>query len=182
VQLGSGGAEEHDGVADRPVREVVDEVEQAGIGPVQILEDEHERSGLGERLEQTTPRREGLLPAGASCRRLERQQRPDVSFQPSGVSPIGHEVGDRAGELPLDRPAVVALEDRRLLLHHLAERPVRDPVAVRQAPATPPRHEARVVREGALELPDEPALADPRDADERDELDRERSPRARDRV
>ena len=43
-----------------PVDQVVDEVEKAFVGPMQVLEDEHERALLAERLEEAPPRREGL--------------------------------------------------------------------------------------------------------------------------
>ena len=52
--------------AGRPVDEVVDEVEQAVVGPVQILEDEHERALLGERLEEAAPGGERLVAAVAA--------------------------------------------------------------------------------------------------------------------
>ena len=49
-----------------PVDEVVDEVEQALVGPVQVFEDEHERPLLGERLEEAPPGRERLGPMVAA--------------------------------------------------------------------------------------------------------------------
>ena len=42
---------------------MVDEVEQTVVRPVQILEEQDDRLLLGERLEQSPPRREGLLAA-----------------------------------------------------------------------------------------------------------------------
>ena len=45
---------------------MVDEVEQAVVGEVQVLEDEHERTLLGERLEEAPPGGERLAaPVGA---------------------------------------------------------------------------------------------------------------------
>ena len=45
---------------------MVDEVEQAVVGPVQVLEDEHERTLLRERLEEAAPGAEGFAPAVAA--------------------------------------------------------------------------------------------------------------------
>ena len=60
--------------AGRPVGEVVDEVEQAVVRPVQVLEDEHERPLLGEPLEVAPPRREALS-RGPRARRAARRRR-----------------------------------------------------------------------------------------------------------
>ena len=57
-------------------------------------------------------------------------------------------------------------------LDHLGERPVRDAFAVGQAPALTPVDELGLALDHREELGDEPALADARDADERDELGR----------
>ena len=64
-QLGPGQREDQDRQAARPVEEVVDEVEQAGIGPLEVLEHEHDRAALGDALEEDPPGREQrLAPAG----------------------------------------------------------------------------------------------------------------------
>ena len=59
---------------------MVDEVEQVVVGPVQVLEDEHERALLGEGLEEPSPGGEALRAVAA---RLtlggEADQRPQVS-------------------------------------------------------------------------------------------------------
>ena len=55
-QLRTGGAQDEQRHAARPVDEVVDEIEQALVRPVQILEHEHGRLRVGEGLEQLTPR------------------------------------------------------------------------------------------------------------------------------
>jgi hypothetical protein len=50
-----------DRVAARPLEQVLDEVEQALVGPLQVLEDHHDRVGVRQPLEEQTPRREELL-------------------------------------------------------------------------------------------------------------------------
>jgi hypothetical protein len=44
----------------RPVDEAVEKVEQAVVGPVEVLEDEHRRALVGERLDEPAPRGERL--------------------------------------------------------------------------------------------------------------------------
>ena len=74
-QLRAGAADDEQRHARRPVDEAVDEVQQPVVGPVQILEDEHGRPVLGDRLEEAAPRGERLaasLAAGAARRRRAR--------------------------------------------------------------------------------------------------------------
>ena len=66
----------------------------------------------------------------------------------------------------------VPLENTGLRLDDLAERPERDPVAVREATALTPGDQLGVRLDDLRELVDETALADPGDADERQELRR----------
>ena len=74
------------------------------------------------------------------------------------------------GELVGRSGGRVVLENACLSLDDLAERPVRDTVAVGKAPPVAPVDELFVVRHRSAQLGDEAALADPRHADEGDEL------------
>jgi hypothetical protein len=75
---------------------VVDEVEQDVVGPVQILEDEHERPVLGECLEEPPPCGEGLVAAIAARVGLARDadERAQVALDPGGAFGIGNEIRD----------------------------------------------------------------------------------------
>src|SRR5215213_3488414 len=64
----------------------------------------------------------------------------------------------------------VALEQAEMLLQHLAERPVRDAPAVRQAAAGPPQRLGPLVAQPLPELTHEPRLADAGVAHERDRM------------
>ena len=68
-----------------PVDEVVDEVEQVVVGPVQVLEDEHEGPALGERLEEAAPGRERLVAAVPARVALPREpdERAQVALDPA---------------------------------------------------------------------------------------------------
>ena len=79
--------------------------------------------------------------------------------------------GDGATDLRPRPPGRILLVDPSLRLHDLAERPERDSFPVGEAATLPPGNEVGIrVDDLREELVDEAALADARDADERDEL------------
>ena len=86
-QLGPGGADDEQRHAGRPVDQVVDEVEQVVVRPVQVLEHQHERPLLGELLEEASPRGERLVPhvAAALGAAGETDERPQVRLHPRVV-------------------------------------------------------------------------------------------------
>jgi len=152
---------------------VVDEVEQDVVRPVQVLEDEHERPALGERLEESAPRGERLVAAVAARIGFagDPHEWPQVALDPVCALLVGNEIRDRLVQLRLGGVGGIGLEDACLRLHHLADRPEGDSLAVRQRAALPPVDDQVGVGVHRLgELPYEPALADARDADERDQL------------
>src|SRR5262249_35933438 len=75
----SGGEDEQRDLA-APSDELLDEVEQGRIGPLEVLDHAHERPRGGEALQEATPRGEPL-PGLAGLRRLQADQggepRPD---------------------------------------------------------------------------------------------------------
>ena len=111
-QLGPGGAEDQQRHAARPVDEVVDEVEQRVVGPVQVLEDEDERALVGDRLEEAAPGREGLVAAVARCLvGVEPGERAQAPLDPCGVGRIVDESLDRLAKL-LPRPRLGPSDSR----------------------------------------------------------------------
>ena len=78
----------------RPLGDVLDEVEERRLTPVDVVEDDHERTLPRERLEQSPHRPEALL--GAPGRPLARRERRDV---------LGDELASGATDDPLDCPA-----------------------------------------------------------------------------
>ena len=94
---------------------------------MEILEDEHGRAVLGERLEEAASGGERLL---AGRRRLvdrETDERAQVALDPGGLASVGQERGDRPRQLRRGLAAVVGFEDAGLRLDDLAERPVAMP-------------------------------------------------------
>jgi hypothetical protein len=114
---------------------VVDEVEQVVVRPVEVLDYEHDRMLVGEPLDEPPPRGERLdAPVAAAL---------GVHWQPDEWAEVRLDPGVAGGvaELALDLGQLVGLEDPRLRLHDLGERPEADAVAVWQAAPVPPRDE-----------------------------------------
>ena len=109
-QLGPRRADEEHRHAGRPLDEVVDEVEQALVGPVQVLEDEHERPAVAERLEEAPPGRErlGARVAAALALLCLADQRAQIGHDPAGLLLVADR-RDGALELRVDRRRGVSL-------------------------------------------------------------------------
>ncbi len=165
-QLRTGRAEEQQRHAVGPLREVRQEIEHRRIGPVEVLDDDDRRSVGRDPLDETAPREERLVARGGVAG-VDADERQEARLEPGTVLACGQD------SLQLLRGSVrgVGLEDPRVRLHDLAERPERDSVAVREAPSLPPMDHLRPVVDVPEQLGAQPALSDPGLADERHELD-----------
>ena len=141
---------EHDDRASGIARNAFEEIEQVVFRPVDVL-DEHEERPVGRQLlDELDGRFVQLLPS------LERMQLSgDV------------EAERQAQDLPLaeslaDRLRWVAVMDAELLPHDLAQRPVRDPVAVGETTTRPAQWRRLLLGEQLPELADEARLPDAR--------------------
>src|SRR6266403_5870058 len=79
---------------------------------------------------------------------------------------------DRACQLGLDLVVAVGLENRGLGFHHLGKSPVADALSVWQTSSLPPIRQLSAAFDRLKQLADQPALADPRHAGDRDQLRR----------
>ena len=147
---------------------MVDEVEQAAVGPLEVLEQQDRRAPGGDPLEEGSPRPEQRV-APARRRGLEAEQGEERRLDPAPVVGVGHEVGHRLGDPSPGRRLVVSLGQAGPPADHLAERPERDSVAVGGRPAAMPVDVVDEAVDVLLELPGEPALADPARPRHRDE-------------
>ena len=161
-KLGPGHAQEQDRDVREPVGEVVDQVEQWRLGPVDVVEGHDERPARRHRPEQVTQRDTRVLDTGVCARQAE--QRPD---------PVGHLVGDAGLDQRLQPRAHVlgrvALVDAGERLHRLGQRPVRHALAVGEAAARADRGRRLEPRQ---ELRDQARLAHARGAEHGHELAR----------
>ena len=137
-----------------------------------VLDDQDERTLLGERLKEPAPSRERLVAAVAANLLLpgEAEKREQMRLDAPLVARPREYVLDRTVDLRRDVRRRVLFEDASLRFDDLAERPQRDPVPVREAAALPPRDELGIRLDGAIEFVHEPALSDPWHAHERKEL------------
>jgi hypothetical protein len=128
-QLRAGQAAQQDRGLAGPVGDVVDEVEQGRLGPVQVVQQHHQRPLAGQRLQQPAHRPRQLLGAVVQLGQAEQAGQPlddqrgvllagehRLQLGPGGVRPVG--VGQA-----------------RRRAQQLGDRPVGDALAVRQAAA-----------------------------------------------
>jgi hypothetical protein len=114
-------------------------------------------------------RRKEILPV--RCRALcETEEVGEARLEPAALVRIGDVLGDRGAELGERGLRCLFLDDPGAHPHHLRERPVGDAVAVGEAAAPVPPEVVGETVHVLLELPGDPGLADPRDADDRDQL------------
>jgi hypothetical protein len=129
-ELRAGEGHEEQRSVPRPLEHVVDEVEQAAVGPLQVLEHEHRRPLPRHVLEEHPPRREERI-ASAGRRRIEPEEGEQRRLDPAPVVLVGDVLGDRLGDSLPGRLLRVRLGEPRALADHLAERPEGDALAVR---------------------------------------------------
>ncbi len=164
-QVRAGHSQDVDRVALRPGQEVLDELEQPAIGPVEVLEYEDHRVAVGYALEEGPPRREQLL-ARTAGHLLESEQTREPGLDPPPFLGIGQPFGGGGGKLRARGLRVVGLRDAGALANHLGQRPEADALAVGRGPAgMPVRGQGHAV-DVLLELPTEAALADARLTDD----------------
>ena len=110
-----------------PFDELVDEVEQAVVGPVEVLEDEDEGAPLGQRLEEAAPGGERLAaPVDARARSRPRARRAAGGSLPTHARRPGRRRALRRRRAHLLGRVVRRRRCSRmpgLRLHDLAERP-----------------------------------------------------------
>ena len=165
VQLRPSGAEKEERNALGPVGKVFQERQQGGIGPVQVLEDEHRLTPRGQKLDEATPCSEGLLLGYgiAAC----ADEREETSPQPRDVGVVCRErrgqlgrglLGESDSRIPHSAFTISPSAQKAIPSPYGSERPCRQ--------RTRPGRFLDV----AEELRAESALAHPRLADDRHEL------------
>ncbi len=163
-QLRSGRTHHKQRHPGNPIDQVVDEVQQPLVRPVQIFEERYQRPLLGEPLEQSPPSGEGLAAPVVTHRHdvtAEAEQHTEVPAHPLRLAGFDEDVGHHRRQLRLGRVGVVRLQDAGLRLDHLGQRPEADAFAIRQRAALPPRDQFRLTVDGPGQLVQQPGLAHP---------------------
>ena len=102
--LGSRGAHDQHREARRPLEHVLDELDHRGLRPVEVLDRDHERADRRDRLEEATPRAEGLrLLDRVRLRVGQADQRGESGPEPLVLGAVLDEPLDAGGELGAGR-------------------------------------------------------------------------------
>ena len=153
----------------RPLEQVLDEVEQARIRPLHVLEREDGRVDVGEALEEEPPGGEEVLLV--TCAVLaEAEQVREPRLDEGALVRVRDMLLERRAQLLQRRRRLLLLADPAAHPHHVSERPVGHALAVGEAPSAVPVRELGQPVEVLVELPPETRLADPGDAGDRDEV------------
>jgi hypothetical protein len=153
-QIVARGGEEQDRRVDCAVANVREQVEEGDLCPVDVFDDQQQRRGGRQSLEELARRPVDLGQrkvrggeAGCRCQALDHVGAADDCLQP-GAGLVGRVVFPDIGRLP----------------DHFHERPERDAIAVRQAAAA---EEARARGDATDDFVRQPGFADARVADDR---------------
>ena len=145
---------------------MIDEVQQARVGEVVVLEHhDHRRSG-GQPFEEGAPGSEQLLGAHA---RADTQERQQGRLDPAPLRFVRDMLRDGRGDLRPGRGGVVGLQQPASTTDHLAQCPEADALAIRGRAAVVPPDLLDQAIEVLRELPGQAGLADARRPDDRDE-------------
>jgi hypothetical protein len=156
-------------VVARPLQEVLDEVQQARVRPLQVLEHQHGRIHVGEALEEQAPGGEHLLPV-TRVEVAESEQLRQARLDEAPVIGVRQVLVQRRPQLAERRLGRLVLGDPATHPHHVRQRPVGDPLPVGQTAAAVPEHRLDDAVEVLVELPRQPRLADPGDPRHRDQV------------
>ena len=112
---------------------MVDEVEQAAVRPLQVLEDEDDDATLGDALEEDAPRREERLAVGplAFCA-LQAEELKQAGLEPASLGIIGDSGLECRRDLRAGRGGRIRFDDFGTAADHLGQCPEADPFAVRR--------------------------------------------------
>ena len=165
AQLGAGEHQHVDGQVPGPVDQMVQELQQPGVGVLGVLDQQHCRSLRSEALEEQPPPGEQLLPRQRPpviLRRSDAEQpaqpRPDIG----PLAGSGTYRSSPSAQLARGDVGRVFLGDAQPLADDLGQRPERHPLAVGQAPAPVPPHLLRQTIDVLLGTPSPAATCPPR--------------------
>ena len=160
-QLRPGGGDHQQGGPGRPGAQVLEELEHRRVGPVQVLDHQHQRMVAGHGLHEPAPGGERLRALDPGRLGVDQaEQRGDAGLEPLLVGGSATSAATAASSLAGDLGRVVGLEDAGLGLDDLAQGPEGDPVAIGQAAALAPGDQLRPVVQEGRQLSDQAALAD----------------------
>ncbi len=165
-EFGSCQGQDEDRDVPAPLEQVIDEVEEPGVGMMQVFEDHDDRARGRKALEEGPPGAEELLRADA---RFDAEQREDGRLDPRPLRLVRHVLLEHGRDGHPGRRLVGTLLEPGTTADHLAERPERDAIAIGGAAAVVPPDALDETVDVLQELPGQARLADagrPHDADQ----------------
>ncbi len=151
----------------RPLEEVLDEIEQARVGPLHVLERQEDGIGVGEALEEESPGAEKLLLL--ACLVLLQSEQVRESGLDEAAVLLVEVLGERRAQLLERRRRLFVFGDAAPHPDHVRERPVGHALAVGETAAPVVERALRQAVDVLDELPGETRLADSADAGDRHE-------------
>ena len=151
-QIRASHADDQDRRVADPAEQVLDQVQEGRLGPLQVVEGDHERRVRREALEQPADRPHRLLRGARAAGDSDRARDPGRDLARVGLAldkPLDSLAGNLAGCPP----------------DEVSERPVRDSLAVGEASSG---EDGGLFVDARQQLLDEPRLADPRRPDDVD--------------
>ncbi len=161
-QLRPSQGHDQDRMLASPRGQVLDEVEQARVGPLDVLEDEHRRCRVGDALEEATPRREELI-ALECCQRIVRQQHRQPRLHPGAFGVVPHDLGEGRSELTTGQLRLGVIGEANPPSQHVPHRREGDLVAVGWRAPRVPEDLLGECLDLLAQLPRQATLADARD-------------------
>ena len=138
---------------------MLDEVEEARIGPLQVLEDEHGGGAVGDAFEEPPPGGEQLVPL-ESLRSVSLEECGHARLHPAALRIVADQLDERRRQLPPNELRRRIVLDPCPASHHLGERREGHAVAVGGRTSGMPGHGRGHPLQVLTELPGEAALAD----------------------
>jgi hypothetical protein len=137
-----------------PLEQVLDEVEQRRVGPLQVLEHQHRRIDGSEPLEEQPPGREQVVTFVAAL--LQREQVRQPRLDKPALLLVRQRLLDDRGQLLPGGAGLLVLGDPGAHPHHVRQRPVGDALPVGETAAPMPVRRLRDPVEILVELPRQP--------------------------
>ncbi len=146
-EIGTGGSHKQERPLD-VAGELLDQVEQGRLRPVEVLDQGHEREVCDQGVQEGDPCIVKLVP-GSQRMKIAGDVQSERETEDLSVTQPPPDVGWR-----------VALQDPQVLAKHLAERPVGDAPAVREAASRAAKRLWAFISQPLPEFANEPSLPD----------------------
>ncbi len=159
IQLGPGGADDHDRHVSRPQQEIFQELHECVVDPVEVFDDHHQWLNRGEIFEEPAPCCERLALVSPFALQTNSNQWAQLGLHPFTRRDVAADRLESNRQLLACSIRVVRLPDPGLALDDLSESPEGDPLSVWKASALSPPDDLGLVVGPLPEFVDQAGLA-----------------------